>query len=186
MPRSATVADVLAAVAALGAESTDRTCWVGVDGFGGAGKSTLAAVIAAATPRAVVVPVDDFWSPSTPEWDWLRFRRQVLAPLRAGEDARYRRWDWDAGTEGDWVELPAGRVVVVEGVSATRTEAGVPWDLTVWVDAPRDVRLARALDRDGPATMARWLTEWLPSEEAYAARERPQLRVDLIVSSVPG
>jgi hypothetical protein len=30
--------------------------------------------------------------------------------------------------------------------------------------------------------MARWQGEWLPSENAYVARENPLARVDLIVS----
>jgi cytidylate kinase len=71
---------------------------------------------------------------------------------------------------------------VVEGVSSTRAELGAPWDLTVWVDAPREVRLRRARERDGAAMQRRWLDDWLPSEEAYAAREHPQDRVDLIVN----
>jgi uridine kinase len=90
-------------------------------------------------------------------------------------------WNWADDVGGDWVELPPGRVVVVEGVSSTRTEAGVPWDLTVWVEAPLEVRLGRALERDGPELMPRWLGDWMPSEQAYADREYPQDRVDLVV-----
>jgi hypothetical protein len=44
------------------------------------------------------------------------------------------------------------------------------------------VRLARALERDGDGMLHRWLDDWIPSEEAYAARERPQERLDFIVS----
>jgi uridine kinase len=76
--------------------------------------------------------------------------------------------------------------VVVEGVSATRREVAAPWDLTIWVDAPEDVRLARALERDGPAMLATWVERWIPEENAYVARERPQQRVDLVVSGVGG
>jgi uridine kinase len=57
----------------------------------------------------------------------------------------------------------------------------VPWTLQVWVDTPRAMRLERALARDGAAMMSRWLDNWIPSEDAYVARERPQERVDLIV-----
>jgi uridine kinase len=178
MPRPATRAEVIAAVAAL---APTRTSWIGIDGFGGAGKTTLAAAVAAAVPDVAVVHVDDFWGPSIAEWDWTRFREQVVTPLLAGRDARYQEWDWDVDRGGPWHSLPAGRRVVVEGVSATRAEAGVPWDLTVWVETPRETRLARALERDGPAAMARWHDEWIPSELAYAARQRPQQRVDLVV-----
>ena len=30
--------------------------------------------------------------------------------------------------------------------------------------------------------LTRWLDDWMPSEERYAARERPEERVDLIIS----
>ncbi len=181
MPREATRAEAVRAAARLAAETEGRTAWLGIDGFGAAGKTTLAAAVAAAVPRAEVVHVDDFWGSGIREWDWVRFDRQVGRPLRAGRAARYQVWDWDADAPGRWVELAPGRLVVVEGVSSTRVEAGVTWDLTMWVDAPRDVRLARALERDGAARLTRWLEEWMPSEQAYAARERPRERADLIV-----
>jgi hypothetical protein len=37
-------------------------------------------------------------------------------------------------------------------------------------------RLARILGRDGPAMMDRWLTDWMPSEDAYEEEQRPQDR----------
>ena len=184
MPRAATRAEAVAAAVRLAARTPDRTVFVGVDGFGAAGKSSLADAVAAAVGRGVVVRVDDFWGPGVAEWDWPRFRQQLLLPLLDGRPARYQIWDWVADAGAEWVDVVPGRVVVVEGVSATRSEVGVPWHLTIWVDAPREVRLARALARDGATMQPRWLDDWLPSEEAYAARERPQERVDLIVSGV--
>ena len=174
-PRRASAADVVAEVRGL------RAGFVGIDGYGGAGKTTLAAQVSAAVPQAVVVHIDDFAAPSIPEWDWPRFRAQVLAPLLAGRPARYQRWDWATDTGAEWHDIPAGGLVVVEGVSSTRREVGAPWALTVWVDAPFETRLARALARDGADLMARWLDDWIPSEDAYVAREDPMARVDLIV-----
>jgi uridine kinase len=185
-PRRATRAEVVATVQALARRAPQRTAFVGIDGFGAAGKSALADAVAAAVPRAVVVRVDDFWGPTVTEWDWGRFRRELLEPLLAGRSARYQVWNWARDEGGEWVDVPPGRVVVVEGVSSTRAEAGVPWDLTVWVEAARDLRLDRAVQRDGAAMLHRWLDDWMPSEQRYAARERPRERVDLLVDgSVP-
>jgi uridine kinase len=180
-PRPASSADAIAAIRALDDAIPDRTVWVGVDGFGAAGKSSLAAAISAALGRVSVVHVDDFSGPRVREWDWERFAAQVARPLLGGRAARYQAWDWDRDAGGEWVDVRPGRLVVIEGVSSTRRDVGAPWDLTIWVEAPRDVRLARALERDGAELMPRWLEDWMPSEEAYAARERPQERVDLIV-----
>jgi ribosomal protein S18 acetylase RimI-like enzyme len=69
-------------------------------------------------------------------------------------------------------------------VSSTRREVNAPWALQIWVDAPREARLDRALHRDGPSLMQRWLDEWMPSEDEYVEREHPEQRVDLVVSGI--
>jgi uridine kinase len=163
------------------------TRWIGVDGFGAAGKSTLARRIAAALPAAHVIEVDDFARAGVRGWDRELFGAQVLAPLLAGRPARYQRWDLVADVGMDWVTVPSGVPVVIEGVSATDNRLPVPWDVTMWLDTPIDVRRQRicARDRD-PALLERWRSDWLPSEQAYAAAQQPWLRVDLIVDGSGG
>jgi len=181
MPRRVSQAEAIAEVARVAASAPDRTVFVGIDGFGAAGKSRLADAIAGDVPRAAIVRIDDFSGPNVSEWDWTRLREQLVTPLLSDLSAHYQVWDWRRGVAGPWVDIPPGRVVVVEGVSSTRSEVDVPWDLTIWVDAPHETRLARAIARDGEAMRSRWLDDWMPSEEAYAKRERPQERVDLLV-----
>jgi uridine kinase len=169
---------------AVRAADAPGTVWIGVDGFGGSGKTTFAARIADAVARAVVVHIDDFARPWVAEWDFDRFRTDLVAPVLANSSTRYQRFDWPSGSLAEWHEIHPGGVLVIEGVSATRPETGVPWALTVWVDAPREVRLERALERDGPELMPRWLEDWMPSEDAWAARASPLDWIDLIVPGV--
>ena len=157
------------------------TRWVGVDGFGAAGKSTLARRIAAVLPGARIVAVDDFGRAGLRGWDRDLFTTQVLQPLLAGRPGRYQRWDLSTDTGTDWVVVPVGVPVIVEGVSATDERVAVPWDVTVWMDVPADVRWQRILERD-PERLDRWRTDWLPSEQAYAAAQQPMARVDLVVA----
>lgn len=166
---------------ALPRPGCDGTVFIGVDGFGASGKSTFASRLAQQRPGSLVVHVDDFAAPGVPEWDWPRFRAQLLDPLLAGRPAHFQRWDWWRDEGAEWHDVPLGRTVIVEGVSATRREVDAPWALTVWVDAPREVRLARIRERDGGRMLATWLERWLPEEEAWAARANPLERVDLIV-----
>ena len=120
--------------AALAARSGTR--WVGVDGCGAAGKTTLAARLHAALPGSVVVHVDDFARPGVPTWEHDRFLAQLVEPLRAGRRARYQRWDWHADAGRAWVEVDPGRVMIIEGVSSTDVRLGIDWDCTIWVEAP--------------------------------------------------
>ncbi|HEX3335536.1 MAG TPA: hypothetical protein VHS54_03695 [Jatrophihabitans sp.] len=182
MPRLVDPAEAIGVVVRLAAERAGRTLFVGVDGRGGSGKSTLAAAIAAAVPGSVVIPVDDFAGPLVPEWDWARLRTQVLLPLVDGRPGRYQRWEWNRAEGAEWHDVPVGRLVVIEGVSSTRDEVGAPWSCRIWVDAPHETRLQRALERDGAQLLPQWRDVWMPSEEAYVERERPQDRADLLVN----
>jgi uridine kinase len=171
--------DVLAAaVEAVGGREGTR--WIGVDGKGATGKTTLAGHIAAALPGSVVVHIDHFARPDVRGWELDRFVRQVLEPLLAGQQGRYQRWDFERNVGAEWRTVPVGVPVIVEGVSATDERLGVPWDFTIWVEVPYELRLARALERDGLAMMERWLSDWMPSEDAYEQAQRPQERVDLV------
>jgi uridine kinase len=183
MPQHATRAEAVAR-AVEAAAGSQRTAFIGIDGRGGAGKTTLATLIAAEVPGAAVVHADDFSGPHVAEWDWPRLQRQVVDPLLAGRAARYQRWDWHDDEPGEWDDVAPGGLVIIEGVSSTRAELVVPWRLQIWVDAPRQVRLARAVERDGPGMLRQWTDVWMPLEEAYVARERPQERVDLVVSGI--
>jgi uridine kinase len=181
MPKQVGRAEAVDAVFRLAAARPGRTMFVGVDGRAGSGKTTLADAIAASVSGAVVVHVDDFAGPRVPEWDWARLREQVLLPLLGGRPGRYQRWEWNRDHGAEWHDVPTGRLVVIEGVSSTRRELGAPWACQIWVDAPREIRLERALERDGEAMLAHWTDVWMPSEEAYIAREHPEERVDLVV-----
>lgn len=162
------------------------TRWVGVDGFGAAGKSTLADALAAALPGSAVVTVDDFARAGVRGWDRDLFVASVLEPLSAGRPGRYQRWDLVAEAGREWLEVPPGGVLVVEGVSATDVRVPVPWDVTLWVDVPAAERERRIRLRDtDPVLRERWRTDWWPNEQAYGTEQRPWDRVDAVVDGVP-
>lgn len=181
MSQLASVADVVERIREI-RSSKPGTVLVAIDGAGGAGKSTLAASIADQIDRSYVVCLDDFARPSVPGWDQDRFRHEVLIPLLAGQDACYQRWDWPTDRGAEWHRVPSGSTVIIEGVSSTRSELGECWDLTVYVDTPRSVRLERGIRRDGEPMRSQWTDVWMPEEDAYIAAQQPAQRADLIVS----
>ncbi|WP_241825395.1 uridine kinase family protein [Micromonospora sp. CB01531] len=178
---------VLAAPARLG-----RTRLVAVDGPSGAGKSLFATRLAdalAALPggeRPPVVRTDDLLD----GWDdqltfWPRLERWVLAPVRAGRPGAYRRYSWLrrcflAGA----VPVPAGPVLIVEGVSAARAAIRPELTLSVFVTAPAALRLSRAIARDGAEILPE-LRRWHVGEGAHFAADGTEAGVDVVVDAAP-
>ena len=105
----------------------------------------------------------------------------MLAPLSRGKGARYRRYDWDNDCLGDWVAVPAKGTVVVEGVYLLRDQLRHYASVSIWVETPRDVRLARGIERDGETARGRWIDEWMPAEDVYVSTTRPDAAATLVV-----
>lgn len=171
-----------------------RPVLVGVDGQGGAGKSTFARSVVGSLGGAVVVEGDDFYRDMDDDarasldpaagveqyFDWQRLRREVLEPVRRGEGTlRYQRYDWADAAMGAWVELPMPEVVVVEGVYALRPQLLDLVDVAVWVEASEETRLRRQAERGENAD--EWIARWVAAEDHYVATCDPRSRADLHV-----
>jgi uridine kinase len=153
---------------------------VAIDGCGGAGKSTVAAGLAAALGGCPILHTDDFASWEQPlDW-WPRMLLEAIQPLARGEPARFRRHDWTANRLGDELIVDPAPIVLVEGVSASRIEWAHLLSFVIWVAAPRELRLRRGLDRDGEGALPQW-ENWMADEDAYVARDRPDTRADVVV-----
>ena len=155
-----------------------RTRIVAVDGPGGAGKSTLAAWLGRKLD-APVIHTDDFASWENPSDWWPELIACALAPLAAGEPARYRPTSW-GGEEREPVEVEPADFVILEGVTASREAFRRYLAYSVWIETPREVRLRRGLERDGAQARAHW-EHWMAAEDRYVERERPAERADCVV-----
>jgi len=162
---------------------------VAIDGHGAAGKSLLAQA-AGELLEAAVVHLDDFFreagtgagageSPMAAYYDWQRARREALAPLRAGQRAAWRAFDWETNAYlPELVSVGPATLVLVEGVSATADALADLIDRSVLVVTPQPERIERLHERIDEAV---WDEAWLAAEGAYFA-ERPAAWFDLVVS----
>lgn len=152
-----------------------------VDGPAGSGKTTFATLLGERL-GALVVHMDDLyegWS-GLEDAVWDRLDVGVLAPLAAGRAGRYRRYDWDAGSFADWLEVPVAPALVVEGVGAAARPVDPFASLRVWVEAPEDLRLQRGTARDGQHLRHEWV-RWLTVEQEHFAADGTRSRADLVV-----
>ena len=158
---------------------------VAVDGPAASGKSTLARALAGAL-QAPIVSTDDFLSWEEMSAWWPRLGEQVLQPLFAGREARYQARDWAGDEFGsscrEWKSLPWAPVVVLDGVTSARQAAGERLAYAVFVDAPRQVRLARGVARDGESHRLLW-KRWQDDEDEWFAADDTRSRCDLVVTT---
>ena len=74
---------------------------------------------------------------------------QILEPLARGEDAGFRMWDWVEDRRSHLIPVPPRAALIIEGVGVALPRARELAALTIWVEAPWEVRLARGQARDG-------------------------------------
>ena len=177
----------------MNAKDANKTILVGIDGCGGAGKSTLAKALKEVSPQKVtVIHMDDFYKPSPLRtlvkendiggiWDCERVKNQVLLPLKRNQNAEYQRYDWNEDVLAEWHNVPAGGLVVIEGCYSLIHELESYYDFKIWVESPRELRLTRGIERDGEEKRPLWEDLWMPAEELYMKSQKPMDRVDLII-----
>ena len=152
---------------------------IAIDGCCASGKSTLAGQLAY-TLDAPVARMDDFFTPhpqKTPERlaqpggnaDTARFREEFLTPYLMHGHASYRPYDCHTDALAAPVEVPAARYCIVEGTYCLHPDMGRPYDLQLFLRVPRETQLSRIRARSGVEMLQRFVSAWIPLEEAYFA-----------------
>ena len=157
------------------------TVVVAIDGPSGAGKTNLARALA---PQlgAQILHLDHIYR----GWHGLAdapptVARDVLEPIARGEAGRTPRWEWGADEPGADIVIEPGGILILDGCgSGSRTIRPFLSHL-IWLDAPADVRRARAMARDGE-TYEKWWDTWAEQERELFTTERTADAADLRLS----
>ena len=156
---------------------------VAIDGYGGAGKTTLARKLQAELPGSQIVCADDFALPAG-GGDSERMLRQVFVPLSKRVPANYQRFVWDTQTFEEWKEVTPEGIIIIEGVQVLRDAFNSFYDLRLWIDCALEKAAQRGKARDrqilSSADLELWETRWMKEDEDYA-RTEPWNQADIIV-----
>lgn len=185
---------------------------VAIDGIDASGKTTLAnelAVSLQANGRPVIrASIDGFHrprseryrrGPTSPEgyyldaFDYAALGEMLLVPLGPDGSRRYHRSVFDFRTDhplnAPEEEAPADAILIVDGVFLLRPELDEFWDYRIFVAAPFEVALQRALQRDvalfgsTEVVQARYAERYIPGQRLYFEAAHPQERADAIVNN---
>jgi len=189
---------------------SNRVYIIGVDGLGGAGKSTLVNSLKLQLQNenyySYVLHIDDFIHPkrirydlSKEEWycyyniqwryDYLL--KEILSPIKNGEiiDKQIERYDRENdGYFTERVHLVHGSVLILEGIFLQRKELKAYLDFIIYLDVPKEVRLNRVLARDGymgglEDIKCKYEKRYFPAEEKYILEYSPIENADFVVAS---
>lgn len=156
---------------------------IAVDGPGGAGKTRFAERLRGEL-EAPVIHTDDFADWDRPiEWGPMLID-EVLRPLTSGMRVRFRPTAW-GGPQRDEVVIEPADYVILEGVTASRSAFRPYLTYSIWIEAPRELRLRRGLERDGLEARAKW-EAWMAAEDRYIETEHPADRADLVIPGNDG
>jgi uridine kinase len=159
-----------------------------VDGPAGSGKTTLAAALREELTRRGLrvdtMHMDDLyegWTGLRPAVE-ERVLGQLLRPLSEGKAARWQQYDWEAGRFDRWHDLDPPAVLILEGCGSGARAYAPYTNLLVWVEADRDVRIARGVERDGEQVLPHWLA-WMDLEDAHFAANETRARADVVLGT---
>jgi uridine kinase len=175
--------------------SLPKPAIVGISGFGGSGKSTIAAQLGKEL-CAPVVGVDSFqkkgaFTTTFSMWnimDFKRLEKEVLEPFSKGLDVTYRHFDAEKEILLNTVTIPNKGMLIVEGVGLFRPELLKYFSYKIWIDMPIDMAIARGKKRDreeyGNPTDEQWDGVWKDNDLEYMRVCKPnEVADDLIDNS---
>jgi uridine kinase len=168
---------------------------IGISGFGGAGKSTLAHQLSTAL-NCSVVGVDDFQKPGAFDtdfslWeimDYSRLEKEVLIPfMQKSSLIRYGKFNAKEEVVEDCIEIKNQDTLIIEGVGLFRPELMQYFSYTIWIDIPLEEAISRGKKRDreeyqNPNDEC-WDGTWKKNDLEYYAVFEPDKKADIVISN---
>ena len=172
---------------------TKKPVIIAIDGFGGAGKSTLAKALHTELQSSTIIEVDDFYlfgvssDADKSNFDRARLVCQVLEPLKQGKTARYQKSIDKDNPLSDYFDVPQVDYLILEGVSSFHPDVAEYIDYNIWLDVSADEAKRRMIDRDkskGQDHGEEFWSHHTDSYQAYKDRYHPEAKANLTITDL--
>lgn len=189
----------------------EKTLIIGIDGLGGAGKSTISENISGALRSeghsVTLLHIDDFIHPRAVrynenyaqwecyynlQWRYNYLKNEIISPLRSdGELCRdIELYDKDNDTYlSQRICIPKGGILIIEGIFLQREELIDIFDYMIYIDVPESTRLERVLSRDryigdSEQIKEKYNSRYFPAERHYVKTCSPADRADYVIKGI--
>lgn len=191
-------------------QTIDRSFVVGIDGLGGAGKTSLAKELSQdlnmKNINVVLIQMDDYivernkrYQTGHPEWyeyyhlqwDTEMLRNGLFQKLQTNCSeltlSMYEKQNDSISIKN--ITVNPQSIILIEGIFLQRKEWRKYLDFVIYLDCPREIRMERVLKRDSyigdyQARLNKYNKRYWIAEEHYLNIENPHKRADIILNTI--
>ncbi|MFA8451015.1 MAG: AAA family ATPase [Bacteroidales bacterium] len=181
---------------------------VGIDGFGGSGKTTLSRNLAKTLKSlgiaSQVVHLDDFifekrirYTKNKPQWYSFYFKQwnfhtlidHIIKPFLEVSQKKIRLQTYDKfnnNYRNTSINLTDKHVLILEGVFVQRKKLSSFLDYTIFINSSKKTRIKRILKRDryignSKQIIKKYIDRYFPAEEYYSKEIKPRSKANIIL-----
>ena len=158
-------------------ELLNRPLIIGIDGRCGSGKTTLSKKLKEFLD-VEIIQLDHFFLQSHQRvkerlseiggnFDYERFILEVKNPLINKENISYHVFNCSSMKLEEQIKVDTSKTIIIEGTYSCHPLIEDIYDIKIFVDIDSEEQINRIRNRDGEFFLNKFISEWIPKEEAY-------------------
>ncbi|WP_381426833.1 kinase [Sporosarcina thermotolerans] len=185
----------------------ERPFIVGVDGMGGAGKTTFSTKIVQELKRKncklltlhldnhiveknkrYQTGQDEWYEYYYMQWDLSGIRTNLLEPLHSHDYTLLQFYDkFNDSFSASHIKIIPDSIVIIEGIFLQREEWRSFFDFVIFIDCPHEIRKERVLNRDSyignyQERLKKYTERYWQGEKYYMDKVKPVSIADLVIA----